>query len=267
MQKAPGKLIMAANSIGIPDDIPKRSLEALNSSDLLVFEEDRGARAALKAAGLHRDYLKFSEHGQQSTLETVRQNLDQGKTVLYMSDQGCPGLADPGRDLVKVANAAAATVTPLPGPSALTAAIAVCPFDLREFHFGGFPPREPQKRLDQLQRWKRYGVPLVLMDTPYRLTALIDACQMVFGAEHRGTLTLDISGERESVITGSLAELARNCQSVEKLNFMLILERSEITSGIETSSSRPASPRKLGVSEKPARQSSLRSPRNRRRSR
>lgn len=264
MQKVPGKLIMAANAIGSAEDIPTRCLETLKTADLLVFEEDRGARAALKAAGIHRDYLKYSEHGQTSTIDAVSTALTQGHTVVYMSDQGCPGLADPGRDLVQLALDQGATITTIPGPSALTAAIAACPFNMGQFHFAGFPAREPDKRLRQLQRWKELEVPVVLMDTPYRLAALLGACQSVFGQEHRGTLALDISGEQECFITASLAGLTRHCENLAKLNFVLILDRSEMATRQRSPQSHAIDTR---TSKKPTRHTPVRAPGNRNRRR
>ena len=151
MKKDRGRLIMASHSIGESQDIPARSLDALRTSDLLIFEEDRGARNALKAAGIHRDYLRYSEHDETQSLETLAETLRAGKTAVYMSDQGCPGLADPGRNLVRVAVAEKAEIRTIPGPSSLTAAIAVCPFDLGEFHFGGFPPRDQEAREKKLE--------------------------------------------------------------------------------------------------------------------
>lgn len=227
MKKDQGLLIMASHSIGQSSDIPPGSLEALRTADLLVFEEDRGARAALKAAGIHRDYLRFNEHKQTQTLETLAENLRQGKSVVYMSDQGCPGLADPGRDVVKAGIHEKARITTIPGPSSMTAAIAVCPFDLAEFHFGGFPPREAAAREAKLTQWDGLGVPLILMDTPYRLEALLESCRKVFGETRKATLALDLSGDEERVINDSLANIAQATKDTGKLNFVLIVDAGE----------------------------------------
>ncbi len=239
MKKDQGLLIMASHSIGAAGDIPVRSLESLRNADLLIFEEDRGARAALKAAGIHRDYLRYNEHNQTQSLETIAENLREGKSVVYMSDQGCPGLADPGRAIVKEGIRARARITTIPGPSSVTSAIAVCPFDLGEFHFGGFPPRDADAREAKLSEWEALGVPLVLMDTPYRLEALLESCRKVFGDGHKATLALDLSGENERVINDSLANIATATKDLGKLNFVLILDGGR--KAVRTSSTtRPA---------------------------
>ena len=223
-QKPGGKLVMASNSLGLPVDIPSRSLEVVRSADLLVFEEDRGGRPVLKAAGIHRSYLRFNEHNQTETLNEIRDALRAGKTVAYLSDQGCPGLADPGKSVVAVAVAEGAEVTSIPGPSSLTAAIAVCPFDLSRFHFAGFTARDSDERIRQLRILAETGDAVVLLDTPYRMPQLLSACQEVWGPDHRGTLALDISGPAEKNITAPLASLGKVASECGKLNFVLIVE-------------------------------------------
>ncbi|NDE15218.1 hypothetical protein EBZ80_09850 [bacterium] len=262
MKKDQGLLIMASHSIGQSGDIPARSLESLRTADLLIFEEDRGARAALKAAGIHRDYLRYNEHNQTQSLETITENLRAGKSVVYMSDQGCPGLADPGRAIVNEGIRAQARITTIPGPSSLTSAIAVCPFDLGEFHFGGFPPRDTAAREAKLSEWESLGVPVVLMDTPYRLEALLESCRKIFGDGHKATLAIDLSGEAENVINDSLTSIATATKGTGKLNFVLILDAGR-KRGRTSTAPRPASPGERQPSNHaPVRN---RRPRNRRR--
>ncbi len=224
MKKGQGRLIMASHSIGEPQDIPVRSLEVLRTADLLIFEEDRGGRAALKAAGIHRDYLRYNEHDQKESLSILSEALRAGKTAVYMSDQGCPGLADPGRELVRVAITEKAEIRIVPGPCSLTATIAACPFDLAEFHFGGFAPREIEARERKLGQWSALGVPLALMDTPYRLASLLESCRKVFGDDHKATLAIDLSGESEKIFNDSLRAIQDGTKDLGKLNFVLILD-------------------------------------------
>ncbi len=121
---------MAANALGNPSDIPLRSLEALRTADLIVFEEDKVARQTLKAASIHRDYLRLTEHLELDTIDAVKKALKSGQTVVFMSAQGTPTLADPGKKLLDVAYAAGAHVSPIPGPSSVTAALSICHFSM-----------------------------------------------------------------------------------------------------------------------------------------
>lgn len=238
--KPAGRLIMASNGLGLPQDIPTRSLDAVRSADLLVFEEDRGGRPVLKAAGIHRSYLRFNEHNQQETLNEIRAALRQGRTVAYLSDQGCPGLADPGRAVVAVALQEKAHVTSIPGPSSITSAIAVCPFDLSRFQFAGFPARDGEERLVQLRSLARSGEPVILLDTPYRMLQLLAACRDVWGPAHKATLALDISGPEEKNITASLQTLIEVAADCGKLNFVLIIDRGTAKSAPHPTPAAPA---------------------------
>ncbi len=219
-----GKLIMAANTLGNPSDIPIRSLEALRTADLIVFEEDKVARQTLKAASLHRDYLRLTEHLELDTIDAVKKALKAGQTVVFMSDQGTPTLADPGKKLLEVAYAAGAHVSPIPGPSSVTAALSICPFLNGPFLYLGFPPREPEERDAWLAHYSQVEFPLVILDTPYRRPALIASCMKVLGSDRRSLLVFDISGPDEAVHLDKLENLA----SIEKdkINFVLVIAPS-----------------------------------------
>lgn len=222
-----GLLVMASASLGHAADIPARSLESLRSSDLVIFEEDRVARQWLKAAGIHRDYLKLSEHQETETLEAAAEALSLGKSLTYMSDQGTPNLADPGRDLLQIAYALESRVMVIPGPSSITAALAACPFAHESFLFAGFLPREPDLRLAELRRLQSVRQTLVILDTPYRFKALLQACSEVFPsrAGRQGFVALDISGPKEDYWLGGFEQLLGRAESLsEKLNFVLIIE-------------------------------------------
>ena len=225
MKKASkGLLIMAANSLGLPEDIPARSLEAIRNSDLLIFEEDKPARQALKAAGVHREYLKYNEQDQKDTLAVVREELEKGNTVMYMSDQGCPTLEDPGFEVARTARRMKAKIKVIPGPSSLTAALSACPFSNKAFEFLGFPPREEGKRQSFFKQMIGKKKLQILMDTPYRLKRVLETCIEVFPESIKGYIALDISGEDENYIFGTFKELYEEvCEIDKKLNFVMII--------------------------------------------
>ena len=225
-KKNRGTLFMLSNHIGHEQDIPARSLIALSTADLLVFEEDRPARLALKAAKVHREYLKFSEHIQKETLEQVHNFLKKGKTVAYMSDQGCPTLADPGRPLLQLAYQLNASIKVVPGPSSITAAMSACPFDFSSYIYAGFLPRQSDQRMAKLKQYAALGQALVILDTPYRLKALLSACKEVFPKKRQGFLALDISGENEAYFSSPLSSLESQVSHLlqKKLNFVMIVE-------------------------------------------
>ena len=218
-------LIMAANSIGNHEDIPSRALEALKEADLVVFEEDKIARQVLKRAKIHREYLKFSEHKQQETLDLVRDALKKGQTVLYMSDQGMPNLADPGREFLQIAYKLDSAIKVIPGPSSVTAAISACPFNMERFFYRGFLPQEKQKRLSELKSLSKLDIPVIILDAPYRLQVLLEDCATSFSSNAAAFLALDISGENEAYLQGDFHSLIKAVKGIgKKVNFVLIIE-------------------------------------------
>ncbi|MCX6117057.1 MAG: SAM-dependent methyltransferase [Proteobacteria bacterium] len=222
-----GHLIMASNSLGNNLDIPQRSLDAVKNSDIVIFEEDRVARQVLKTAGIHREYLKFNEHAQKDTLDEVRNALKKNQTITYMSDQGCPTIEDPGSAVLEIAYSLKSKVTVIPGPCSISAALSACPFATHGYLFAGFLPREQVDRVKKLKDLSSLRVPLVIMDTPYRLHALIDSCMDVFGKGRKVLLAIDISGEQERFICDNLENCKKLCLSMQdKLNFVLVVASS-----------------------------------------
>lgn len=222
-----GRLTVAGTHIGCLEDLPVRSLQAIRDADLLVFEEDKPARQVLKAAGVQRTWLKFSEQQEQQSLEELRQALRAGQHVLYMSDQGMPGVADPGNLVVREAIAANAKIVVIPGPSSITAALAACPFQLQRFYFAGLPPRDENERQEFLSHMLEYQTdPCILIDTPYRLRAVLNSLATI-GFKRRIFIAVDISGANETYLLGLVPELSKKIEDgvlVEKLNFVMILE-------------------------------------------
>ena len=232
---------MAANSLGLSEDIPIRSLEAVRNSDMVVFEEDKPARLVLKTAGVHREYFKYNEQHQEFTLDSVKEVLAKGGTVTYMSDQGCPTLEDPGYNIVRCAQLTGARIKVIPGPSSVTAALSACPFREKKFEFIGFPPREESKRKAFLQKLQGKDKLQILMDTPYRLPNVIQSCSEVFDETASGFIALDITGKDEDYLLGSFSELLEKIGKLDKkLNFVLIIHPGQKKKTVTKPASRRA---------------------------
>ena len=219
-------LIMASNHLGKEEDLPFRSKEALKNSDLVIFEEARPARQALKASQVTREFLLFNEHTQKETLEEVRKALKKGKTVCYMSDQGSPTLCDPGSAIAAIAYELSSPLEVIPGPSSIIAAMSACPFPINSFIFTGLLPRKKEERAEELEKYIKIGKPLITLDAPYRREALLEHFKELLGEKHKALLAIDISGPEEDYIFGSLKEIQKKTKLLGKVNFVLILEGS-----------------------------------------
>lgn len=220
-----GTLWMAATTLGDIKDIPLRSLELLRTCPFLIFEEDKQARQFLKAAGVQRQWMRYTEQREAFTLEELERELKAGNDALYMSDQGTPGLADPGRDIVEVAVRIGANLRVVPGPSSLTATISVCPIDCRRFQFAGFPPRDEEDRENFFREHFDHPWPTVLFDTPYRMKQFFESLEKVLrGSGRKVFVGVDISGAAEDFWYGTAEAIAIRVKNLpEKLNYVVIV--------------------------------------------
>jgi 16S rRNA (cytidine1402-2'-O)-methyltransferase len=219
-----GTLILAGNALSYDAPIPQDSLAAVTTSDLLVFEEDRMARHVLKSAGLHRPYIKYNEHKPKDSLDLIHEAIKAGQTVCYMSDCGMPNLADPGKEMLDLAYRSKAKVKIIPGPSSVTAALAACPFPIQQFRYVGFLPQKQEERQRALESLAKEPMPLVVLDTPYRLVALLKSAKESLSSHRRGLLALDMCGPDEEYRVGNLDALATYAERLQKkLNFVLVV--------------------------------------------
>jgi len=225
-EKKIGTLYMAATTLGDLRDIPIRALELLRTVPFLVFEEDKRARQFCNAAGMKRTWMNYTEQKEPFTLEELKRELLEGNDALYMSDQGTPGLSDPGRDLVGVAFAIGAPVRTIPGPSSLAATIAVCPIDCRSFQFAGFPPRNQNEREQFMRDHFNHPWPIAMFDTPYRMHSFFDSVSRVLkGSNRKVFVAVDISGEHEDFWYDTADAILKKAEALpEKRNFVAIIE-------------------------------------------
>ena len=220
-----GTIILAGNSLGNPTDIPARALDALRASDLLVFEEHKPARMALKAAGIHRDYIRYNEHSKSDTIDQIQSALKSGQTVTYMSDQGMPNIADPGQELLEMAYGIHAKVVVIPGACSITAALAACPFYEDHFNYRGFLDRDQTARSDQIRQIKTSHCPTVVLETPYRRERILDDLASGLEPSRKVLLALDITRDHEAYLCQPITKLKTlSAKITGKLNFVIVID-------------------------------------------
>ena len=128
---------------------------------------------------------------------------------------------------LKIVNHGSSHVHVIPGPSSITSALAVCPFDVTQFFFGGFLPRQQDKRLAQIRLLLAKREAVVLLETPYRRHAFLeDFCAVLDTESRRGFLAFDMTGEEERFFLGSLSQIRTQTEALGKKNFVFILERA-----------------------------------------
>lgn len=163
-----GTLYLVATPIGNLEDITARALRILREAALIAAEDTRHTRKLLTHFDIHTPLTSYYEHNKLSKLDEILGALAAG-TVALVSDAGTPGLSDPGYELVRAALDAGHTVTPIPGPSALVAALVASGLPTDAFLYLGFLPRKDSERLKLLDAVAHEPRTLVAYEAPHRL--------------------------------------------------------------------------------------------------
>jgi 16S rRNA (cytidine1402-2'-O)-methyltransferase len=175
-----GSLVVVATPIGNLGDLSDRAKKALNSADVVCCEDTRRTRVLLSALGITsspRRLFALHAHNEQARIPDVLGRLRSGQQVVMVTDAGTPAISDPGRRLVAAVAAAGLTVTEVPGPSAVTAALSVSGLPTDRFCFEGFLPRRGTDRRRRLEALATETRTTVLFEAPGRLAQLLgDLC-------------------------------------------------------------------------------------------
>jgi 16S rRNA (cytidine1402-2'-O)-methyltransferase len=200
-------LTVVSTPIGNFQDITLRAIETLKNADAIICEEIKPARVLLKRLGIdEKELFPLNEHSQKADLKELL-TLCREKNIALISDCGTPGFCDPGSDLVAACAKEKIIVDTNPGASSLMALISLCGEKLDQFYFVGFPPAEKSERYRYIQGLRKFQVPIVVMDTPYRLKSTLHDFRENFG-ERRAVLGMDLTGEKNQVARGTINEIA-----------------------------------------------------------
>ncbi len=207
-----GRLLVVGTPIGNLGDLTPRAAEALRGADLVVAEDTRMAQRLLAHLGVRRSTSAFNAHNAAERLPALLARLAAGETLALTTDAGMPGVSDPGARLVAAARGAGVSVEVLPGPSAVTAALAAAGVEALGFVFGGFLPARPAAaRRAALERLLgaggATGLPLILFEAPHRVSALLaELAGQV--PEARVAVCRELTKLHEQVLVGTAAEVA-----------------------------------------------------------
>lgn len=201
-------LTLVAVPIGNPGDISLRAIEVLRAAPVVVGEERKEVSKLLKRLGIEGKRLELlNEHSKDTDLADLLALCRAGDVAL-VSDCGTPGFCDPGAKLVAACREEAIPVKPIPGASSLMSLLAVSGRDMREFLFRGFLPAEREERQRALRDLERERRPIVLMDTPYRLSRLLGELAAKW-PDRTALIGCDFTQETETILEAPLKELAR----------------------------------------------------------
>jgi len=204
----PGTLILCAGPIGNLSDAPPRLAEALGSADVVYAEDTRRAQTLLDHLGVKVRTRSYFAGNEAERSAEIAERLAAGETVAVLTDAGTPGVSDPGMRAVRAAVDAGATVTGVPGPSAVTLAVAVSGLVADRFVFEGFLPRSGKDRTNRIAALAAETRPAILFASPNRLEDdLADLAEAHAGARECAVCR-EMTKLHEEVWRGTLEEAA-----------------------------------------------------------
>lgn len=203
-----GKLKVVATPIGNLEDISLRALDALRQADLIAAEDTRHTKKLLARHGVATPLLALHEHNEAQKAPELVRRMRGGEVVALVSDAGTPLISDPGFRLVRLAIEAGIPVTPLPGASAVIAALCVSGLPTDEFVFAGFLPPKTAARRTRLDELCGEARTLVIFESSHRIVASLRDLAGACGPERPAALCRELTKQFETVLRGSLSELA-----------------------------------------------------------
>ena len=169
-----GTLYVVATPLGNLEDLAPRALSVLREATTVACEDTRRTRGLLERFGVEqRRLISYHKFNERAKMESFLAELRSGRDVALVTDGGTPGVSDPGALLVAAALAEGLTVSPIPGPSAVAAAISVCGFPSGSFLLEGFLPARAAARRKQLRSLAQETRPIVFFEAPHRLAAAL----------------------------------------------------------------------------------------------
>ena len=204
----PGTLYVVATPLGHLGDLSPRAADLLRAVPVVAAEDTRVTRGLLAHLDAHPRLVAFHQHSDAVRADELLALLRGGEDVALVTDAGTPGVSDPGPALVEAVRGSGLSVVPIPGPSAVTAAISVSGFPADRYLFLGFAPRKGKERDQWLRQAELPGVTIVCFEAPGRLTDLLEDLAAGAQGTRRAVVGREITKLHEEFRVGTLSELA-----------------------------------------------------------
>jgi len=202
----PGTLYLVATPIGNLADITHRAIQVLSDVDLIACEDTRHTHKLLNHYGLYTKTISYHEHNEQQRAAELIDRLKQGTNIAVVSDAGTPSISDPGYRLVRAAIDNEIPVVPVPGPSALVAALIAAGLPTDEFFFAGFLPSRTSARRARLNELQSVPGTLIFYESPHRLAATLKDAYEILG-EREAVVARELTKLHEEIKRGRLSQL------------------------------------------------------------
>ena len=215
-------LYIAARDIGNYKDNTERLKEILIKSDIILAESFREATTLFKILNINIErekLIEFSEHTNKSReIYEIVEKILNCKIATLISDCGTPILEDPGKILLEYCYSNNIKVKPIPGVSSITAAIMCLPFNFKEFYYAGLLSRDDKERERKLIYLKKLNIPIIILDTPYRMNKVLNAIKKVYSKNKIIGLCLDLTTDKEEIIIDEIVNICERFNKSEDKN-------------------------------------------------
>jgi 16S rRNA (cytidine1402-2'-O)-methyltransferase len=223
-----GKLTIVSTPIGNLDDVSPRVRQAIEGADLIACEDTRHSGRLLAHLGVKKRMLSMHDHNERKRLPQLVEALEQGLVVAILSDAGTPLVNDPGFLLVREAARRGIRVEPIPGPSAILAALVVSALPPYPFTFAGFPPVKVKRRRHFFRQLKDLGHTVIFFESPHRLlSSLADALAEL--GDRPVAVCRELTKLHEEVLRGPLSEIHAELsqRAALKGEFVIVVGKAE----------------------------------------
>ena len=207
MSSTSGTLFVVATPIGNLEDLTPRARQTFAEVDLIAAEDTRHTGRLLSHFGVKTRLLALHDHNEAELADKVVDMVLAGRSVALVSDAGTPLVSDPGYRLVKAAHQRGVPVSPIPGASALTAALSVAGLATDRFCFEGFLPAKKKARFDVLTGLKDEARTMVFYESVHRIEAALAALSGIFGTDRIAFLGRELTKMHEQCVYGTLGEI------------------------------------------------------------
>lgn len=226
-----GTLYVVATPIGNLQDISARAIAVLDSVALVAAEDTRHSQRLFNHLNIRCDCIPYHEHSEEKTAQRVINVLQSGEDVALISDAGTPLISDPGFQLLRAVQNAGANVAPIPGASALVAALSVSGLATDSILFDGFLPAKQVARCKRLESLSALPQTLVFYEAPHRIEACLKDTVQVLGGDREAVLARELTKQFETVrrdTLGGLLEWVQSDSNQQRGEIVLLCEGARV---------------------------------------
>ena len=226
-----GTLYVVATPIGNLGDMTIRGLETLKTVDAIAAEDTRHTSGLLSHFGISKKLIAVHEHNEHQSAEKLLTQLQAGESIALVTDAGTPGISDPGAVVVDLVRKAGVKVVPIPGASAVIAALSASGIMQNGFHFHGFLPASGAARRKVLESLKSQTVTLVFYEAPHRIVECVEDLANVLGGERRLTFARELTKTFETFHTCAASDASAWLQAdtnQQRGEFVLLVEAAAV---------------------------------------